>query len=434
MNPNFSVHPNHTSSLVLFGLSLSNYALMYWVNIFLARHLAIGEFDDYSVAVSVVTLLSTLATLGLEKYALRMVALNIEREKWGRLRNFLHFSVRIIVVFSVILLGIMSLSLEGILAWRHADFHIAIVIYAAFLPVIAVSLFLIEIVTVYGFQIPAMVLYRLFLPLAFAGFLFSVRGLGYAVSATAAVICFGLAWCFTLLLLDIVQRYASPKPLRQAIPSSHNKRKWLGRAFPLMLSSLMMTVLTSAGTIVLELLYPSEFEVGLFAVSMQTCSFLSLIGTSTNRYYLPMLVVLVERQDAAGIKRLLRKRTRLIALLIVLYLAVIGNYGAEILELFGPDFSEGYLALCICSLGAAVNSLYSDSPYYLQFMGKNRLVVGLMCLAAAGMLGLSFILGNVYGATGVAIAYAAPTIILFSLLKLLARRHLQRYLSVNALT
>lgn len=434
MNPNFSVHPNHVSSLVLFGLSLSNYALMYWVNIFLARRLAIGEFDDYSVAVSVVTLLSTLATLGLEKYALRMVALNIEREKWGRLRNFLHFSLRIIVIFSVILLGIMSLSLEGILAWRHADFHIAIVIYAAFLPVTAVSLFLIEIVTVYGFQIQAMVLYRLFLPSAFAAFLFSAQGLGHVISATAAVLCLGLAWCFTLLLLDIVQRFASPKPLRQAKPSSHDRRKWLGKALPLMLTSLMMTMLTSAGTIVLELLYPSEFEVGLFAVGMQTCSILSLIGTSTNRYYLPMLVVLVERQDAAGAMYLLRKRTRLIALLIVLYLAVIGKYGAEILELFGPDFSEGYLPLCICSLGAAVNSLYSDSPYYLQFMGKNRLVVGLMCLAAAGMLGLSFILGRFYGATGVAIAYAAPTIILFSLLKLLAHRHLQRYLAVNALT
>jgi O-antigen/teichoic acid export membrane protein len=427
------VHPNHGSSLILFGLSLCNYALMYWVNIFLARHLRIGEFDDYSVAISVVTLLSTLATLGLEKYALRMVALNIERKKWGRLRHFLHFSVRIIVVFSLILLGTLSLSLEGILTWRHADFHIAIVIYAVFLPAVAVSLFLIEIVTVYGFQIVAMVLYRLFLPLVFAGFLFSVQGLGYALSATSAVLCFGLAWCFTLLMLDLAERFASPKPLRQAKPTSHDRRKWLSNALPLMLSSLMMTVLTSAGTIVLEILYPSEFQVGLFAVSMQTCSLISLIGTSTNRYYLPMLVVLIERQDTSGVKYLLVKRIRLVTLLTLLYLIIIGIYGIEILELFGPDFSEAYLALCICSFGATINALFSDSPYYLQFMGKNRLVVGLMSLGAAGMVGLSFILGTFYGATGVAIAYAAPTIILFSLLKLLAHRHLNRYLSVNAL-
>jgi O-antigen/teichoic acid export membrane protein len=83
---------------MLFGLSLSHYALMYWANIFLARHLAIDAFDDYSVAVSIVTLLSTLATLGLEKYALRLVSLYIERENWPRLRGFWLFSLRAIVL------------------------------------------------------------------------------------------------------------------------------------------------------------------------------------------------------------------------------------------------------------------------------------------------------------------------------------------------
>ena len=38
-------------------------------------HSTVDEFDDYSVALSSVTMLSTLATLSLEKYALRAVAL-----------------------------------------------------------------------------------------------------------------------------------------------------------------------------------------------------------------------------------------------------------------------------------------------------------------------------------------------------------------------
>lgn len=432
LNPNFSVHPNNFSSLMLFGLSLGNYVLMYWANIFLARHLNIGEFDDYSVAISVVTLLSTLATLGLEKYALRMVALNIERQKWGRLRNFLSFSFRIILVFSLFLLGLLAVGLEGVLAWRHADFHIAIVIYAGFLPVIATSLFLIEIVTVYGYQILAMLLYRFFLPIALIALIYGGQYLNVELSAASAVLYFGLAWCLTLSLLSIAARVTGPKPLRLATPSTHDRRKWLGNALPLLISSLMMTILTSAGTIVLELIYPSEFQVGLFAVCMQTCTLIALIGTSTNRYYLPMLVVLIERRDAVGIERLLLKRIRLIVALIACYLTAIMIYGTEILALFGPNFSNGYLALCICSLGAAANALFSDAPYYLQFMGQNRLVVGFLCSAAAGMVGASFVLGTYYGATGVAIAYAVPTFLIFSLLKLLARRHLHRYLSLNA--
>lgn len=147
MNPNFSVHPNNFSSLMLFGLSLSNYLLMYLANIILARHLSIDAFDDYSVAISVVTLLSTIATLGLEKYALRLIALYIEREDWRRLRGFWLFSVRAIVLFSVLLMGMLGVGLETFLAWRNAEFHIAIVIYAGFLPAIALCLFLIEVIS-----------------------------------------------------------------------------------------------------------------------------------------------------------------------------------------------------------------------------------------------------------------------------------------------
>ncbi|MDD2761191.1 MAG: oligosaccharide flippase family protein [Methylomonas sp.] len=432
MNPNFSVHPNNFSSLMLFGLSLGNYALMFVANVFLARQLSIEAFDDYSVSVSVVTLLSTLATLGLDKYALRLVALNIERENWGRLRSFLRFSTRTILLFSCVLLVILSVTLEGILAWKQADFHISIVIYAAFLPIIAISLFLIEIVTVFGFQIMALALYRACLPGLFIIFLFVVWQSNIAQSAVSSVICLGLAWCATLFLLITAAKIVCPQALRRAKPDSQDRRKWISKALPLLIGSLMMTILTNAGTIVLELLHPSEMQVGLFSVIMQTSGLLVLIGTSTNRYYLPMLMVLLERRDAKGIKRLLHKRTRLITGFLILYLSAIVFLGAEILALFGRDFSEGYLALCISTLGAAINTLYSDAPYYLQFMGQNRAVVYWMAFSAIGMLVLSFLLGLRYGATGVAIAYALPTAILFCSLKLRASRHLRHYLALNA--
>jgi O-antigen/teichoic acid export membrane protein len=167
---------------------------------------------------------------------------------------------------------------------------------------------------------------------------------------------------------------------------------------------------------------------------MQTTGLISLIGTSTNRYYLPMLVVLLERRDHRAIKALLAKRMRLIACFIAAFLSIIGAWGQEILDLFGSDFSQGYQALFISAAGAAFSTLFSDSPYYLQFMGRNRLVVSLMSLAALSMIGLSFILGSRYGSTGVALAYAMPTMLLFSSLKWLANRHMRNLFAINAPT
>jgi len=426
LNLNFSVRPDNFSSLMLFGLTLSHYALMYWANIFLARHLTIDAFDDYSVAVSIVTLLSTLATLGLEKYALRLISLYIEREHWSRLRGFWVFSLRAIFLFSIVLLGLLGLGLESILALQGSDFHIAIVIYAGFLPVIALCLFLTEIITVYGKQIQALVLYRFFLPTVFLLLISGVRYFQLGMTAVSAVLCFGAAWCLTLMLMSVTVRTVSPKELRLARVDSKGRRWWLKKSLPLLVSSLMMTLLTSAGTIILEILHPSQAVVGTYVVAMQTAGLISLIGTSTNRYYLPMLVVLLERRDPSAIKALLGKRMQLIACFIAVFLGIVGVWGQHILDLFGSEFSQGYQALCICAAGAAFSSLFSDSPYYLQFMGSNSLVVSLMSLAALGMIALAFVLGPRYGATGVALAYAVPTMLLFSSLKWLATRHMRK--------
>ncbi|MGR9013111.1 MAG: lipopolysaccharide biosynthesis protein [Gammaproteobacteria bacterium] len=426
MNPNFSVQANNFSSMMLFGLSLCNYGLMYWANIFLARHLAVDAFGDFSVAISIVTLLSTLATMGLEKYALRLIALYIERKNWPRLRGFLRFSLRAIFLLSILLMGLLSLGLESLLVLQNADFHIAIVIYAGFLPVIALCLFLIEVITVYGVQILALALYRFFLP---AVFLLLIIGLSYfqlEVTAVSAVLCFGAAWCLTLILMIIVVRANSPRELRQAKIDSTGRRWWLKKSLPLLMSSVMMTLLTSGGIIILEILYPSQAEVGTYAVAMKTAALISLIGTSTNRYYLPMLVVLLERRNQVAIKALLCKRMRLIAGFIVVFLSIVGVFGQEIIDLFGANYSQGYQALFISATGAAFSTLFSDSPYYLQFMGRNRIVVSLMALAALSMVALSFILGARYGATGVALAYAVPTILLFSSMKWQAYRHMRQ--------
>ncbi len=417
---------------MLFGLSASNYILMYLANIYLARHLTLEAFDDYSVAVSMVTLLSALATLGLEKYALRIIALYIERENWSRLKGFWFFSIRAILLFCFLLLGMLAIGLDTILAWHQADFHIAIAIYACFLPVIAICLFLIEVITVFGSQVLALSLYRFFLPAIYLILITSLNDFSIEPSAVSAVLCFGTAWCLTLNLMLVTARAASPRPLRHSSRDSRGRLHWLRRSLPLLISSLMMTLLTSSGVIVLELLYPSEAAVATFAVAMQTSGFISLIGTSTNRYYLPMLVVLLERRDHNGIYRLLNKRMRLIAAFITLFLLIIAQWGGEILALFGEDFSQGSQALFICAGGACFSTLFADSPYYLQFMGRNRLVVGLMSLSAATMLGLSFVLGSRYGAIGVAIAYALPTLLLFSSLKWLASRHMRALLAVSA--
>jgi O-antigen/teichoic acid export membrane protein len=240
------------------------------------------------------------------------------------------------------------------------------------------------------------------------------------------VLCFGFAWGLTFTVIWFVTKLLIPAEVNQSIPQRHGK-KWLSRSLPLVFSSLMMTVMTSSGVVILELLFHASTEVGTYAIAAQTGSFISLIGTSTNRYYLPMMVVMIDRRDKQAIQRLMSQRNRVLGGLILILLAILVFWGQQILNLFGPHFSAGYHTVLIIALGASFSALFADSPYYLQFMGFHRAVLSLTLLATVSMVALGFLLGAKYGAVGVAIAYMIPVALLFIVLRTMAMLRFRRF-------
>jgi O-antigen/teichoic acid export membrane protein len=392
-NHPLDLHPNNFRSLLMFVFALANYALMYAANILLARSLTVDDFDDYSVALSIVTMLSTLATLGLEKYALRAVALFRDRQDWPKFRGFWLFSLRTISGFSLLLVALLTIGLEAILAIHQADYHIAIVIFAGFLPIIAITLFLVEVIAAHGAHLLSMAIYRLFLPLVYVLLVIGFSYSSLELSAQTAVLCFGFAWVLTLMVIWFVTKMLMPVKIKQAI-ALRQRKKWLSRSLPLVFSSLMMTVMTSSGVVILELLFPSGIEVGTYAIAAQTGGFISLIGTSTNRYYLPAMVVMIEHRDNQSIQRLMSQRIWVIGGLILMILTILLFSGQKILSLFGTHFSAGYNTVVIIAAGASICALYIDISYYLQFIWFHSAVLSLTMLATLSMVALVFFTGR----------------------------------------
>lgn len=427
LNQPFDLHPSGFRSLFLFLFTLGNYALMYLANIVLARSLTVTDFDDYSVALSIVTMLSTLATLGLEKYALRAIALFRERQDWPKFHGFWLFSIWTIGCVSLVLFALLSIGLEASLALHHADYHIAIVLFASFLPVIAMTLFLVEVISAQGAHIIGIAIYRLFLPLIYLLLIYSFTLVNVQLTASAAVVSYGFTWTLTLLLIWSFAKALMPVAAKKAKPLVLGK-KWISRSLPLVFNSLMLTVMTSSGVVILELLFPSGLEVGIYAVAAQTGGFISLIGTSTNRYYLPKMVILVEYRDTKAIQQLIKLRSLVIGSLILVLYTMIALFGQHLLDLFGEHFSgRGYLTLVIIASGASMSGLFADMPYYLQYLGFNRTVLSFTCIAMLMMLSLAFFLAPSYGTVGVAIAYMAPITLLFISFRILATLHLNKF-------
>ena len=74
-----------------------------------------------------------------------------------------------------------------------------------------------------------------------------------------------------------------------------------------------------------------------------------------------------------------------------------------------------------------MSTIFSAAPSYLQFVGRNGLVLGSTALAVAVSVVLCFALGRRWGSLGAALAYSLPLALLFVTLRVLGFRHLRRY-------
>ncbi|WP_434132179.1 oligosaccharide flippase family protein [Methylocaldum sp. GT1BB] len=410
---------DYSGSLILCVLALVNYLLFYVINITLARNLSVRDFDDFSVALSAITILSTVATLGLDKYALRCIPVYRERGDWTRSLGFWTFSLRTIVLFSLLLafIGLMLGIASG------ANSPIALVILVLFLPAIAPALFLVEVVTANGRQIEAVMIYRLLLPTSFLFFVYLIFLFDLPMTAVGVACGYGLAWLWTLSAIHQLARLTMPEDTWRARPD-FLRAKWVRRAVPLLLNSWMLSVMAGSGVIVLELLYPSEAIVGTYAVAAQTGTFIVLLANTANRFYLPLTSMFMERADGLSLRRLMRHRLMVVGGLAIAFLTVVVVLGQTILDWFGPNFSHGYEALCVLAVGASVNAIFSDSPYYLQFMKQSRSVFVSTSYAVVINLVLGFYLSERFGAVGAAYGYSLSMCFLFVLLRYQTRRHL----------
>ena len=426
MNVFLAKEIDHFRSFLFFLLALGNYLLFYAANILLARSLSIEDFDDYSVAVSITTTLSTIATLGLEKYALRCLPILIDRKSWSLIHGFWRYATRLISLLSFLLFTLLGSVLETSLALIGADYHVSIVIVAAFLPVIAAVLFFVEVATANGAQLAAVAIYRLALPATFLCLLLSIRSFDISLTAVTVALCYGGAWAPVFVFSRLLVRVTMPRPVWKS-PFAYQKRKWLRRAIPFLLTSLLLGISASSGIVVLEMLYPSDAVVGTYAVAVQTGTFVVVIATSTNRYYLPIMAVFMERRDEQSMQRTMRQRLTFVSILSLLFLGFVIVFGHAILDLFGPNFNSGYSSLCIIATGAVVTTVFADTPYLLQFTEANKMVVLATALAVVTNISLTVTLAQNYGSIGSAWGYTISMGLLFLILKVLAGINLRRY-------
>jgi O-antigen/teichoic acid export membrane protein len=122
-----------------------------------------------------------------------------------------------------------------------------------------------------------------------------------------------------------------------------------------------------------------------------------------------MIADLHDRGQRAELQQLVRVAARLIFAATLAFTLVVVALGREILDLFGPEFRAGYIALLILCAGSLVNALAGPVGSLMTMTGQQSTAAVILAVNAAANLVLSAILIPRYGVEGAAVATAVTT-------------------------
>ncbi len=410
------------NAILMIAVSITCAVIGFAFSIFLGRLLGPEGFQKYAVAIASLTLMGTVCEMGTGKYAMRVIPDFIGREAWGLAAGYWRFGLLLVLLCSL-LVGAVVISLEYGIDGKLGNHGIGFAVL--FLPTTALGAVAAEWVIANRAAIIGSLIMRGICPAAsFVLVLFIYWNQG-SVSPSAAIICFGLGGIVGLIsAVFLFFKTASAEAL--AHRPEFQTQKWFRNCLWYALIAFLMSWVFKISVIVLDAAKIDDLEVARFAAAFEVASLVLLIGKSTNKFYQPELALIMGQNNWSRALRLKQNRTLLIGSACLAYLGVMFLFGQQILAWFGPEFVDGYAALCFMSIGTCTTTFFSMAPEYLKFADKLKTVLGINCLAGIALIAFTWMLSRSYGATGAGLAFGLVIPAMSIAFYLIANRHLKR--------
>lgn len=397
-------------------------AISYATSISAARMLGPVAFEDYAVVIATLGLLSTLAEGGIGKYGLRIIPAYVAGEEWSLAAGYWRFGLRLSLSLSVGL-SLFVIVLEGYQDGEFWNYPLATGVL--FLPAFALTGICVDLILANRSAVAGTTISRVVVPaiglllMLLAGYLWP------DITSAIAVACLGIGSCAGIVVGAAVFWKTSP-PHVFTFLSEYERPHWYKECAAFASIGFLMTWIFRISLLILEMLPISEAEVAYFAAALETGCLILLLSKSTDKLFQPDMAVVIERRDVAMGIRFRNRRYVVMGGGCLVFLMTVVVFGREILQLYGPEFTNGYPALCFVSLGTCVWTMFSLAPIYLRFVGFSLRVGGITIVGAAVMAILTVPLGFFYGATGAGIAFSVVLCTMATTFLILARRQFKQ--------
>lgn len=402
------------SSLLLLGRAISMVA-NFGIQILIVRHFSKSDFGAFAYALSIVNLLTTVITLGLDRGITRFVAIYDEQKAYGKL-----FGTIVMQLSTIFSLGLVAVALvytsQGWLSGTLIDDRQAIsvlVVLVVLAPVQALDDMLMQLFAV--FARPGAIFFRRHLlgpglRLAVVVMLLagnrgvSFLAAGYVVATAAGVILSGV------LLLRVMRQQGLLRQARAA-GLEFPLREVVGFTVPLMTSDLVYMLMGASAVMMLGH-YRATEDVAAFRAVVPLAGMCQLVMSSFSLLFTPTASRLFARGDQAGIRDLYWKTAAWVAVLTFPAFAVTFSLAGPVTTtLLGARYADSATFLALIALGQYFQSALGFNGLTLKVFSRLRYLVT-MNLAVAGLnLVLNVLLIPRFGALGAALSTSATLIV-----------------------
>lgn len=189
------------------------------------------------------------------------------------------------------------------------------------------------------------------------------------------------------------------------------QRRLLNYTTPLAVSALISLLLLWTDTLILGKYAPAE-QVGIYSVAMRMAAVGSVILVSFNTIFAPLASDFFNRGEKARLENLLKSTTKWVICFSLPAFAGLALFPEQALRLMGSSYATGKTALIILAIGQLVNAAAGPVVLLLMMCGRPRIVlVNNITVFLIDIL-LCFLLIPKYGIEGAALASAVTLILL----------------------
>lgn len=430
-NTNNSFHKIIKSSFSVFVTTFISLFLGLFSKTLLIRFTTQEEYGLYSLALTIVTILITISTLGLENGATRCIAYYRGKNEIDNVENALFASIIISLISSTIVLMLVLFIVDGTINKIFPSPNLS------------------SILRILSITIPFSVLINVFVAI-FRGFdrtdikiyfndilkpFFYLILLIIAIHLNLSIIILTWTYATSIIITFIVLLiYAINRPPINFIKTTVINKEIIKEVFffsaPLLVVNILLTAMSWTDTLMLGYLTTPK-EVALYNAVYPIAGLLSTIINSLGFLYVPIISKLFAENQINELEVIYRSSTKWSFLLTLPLFCVLILYPELIIEIFFETrYVEASSTLQILAIGFVFNSYFGLNYYTLITANKSSFLLHCSLISAILNVILNYVLIPSMGIQGAAIASS----ISFILIEILITVKMYKFLKIHPFT